>query len=1214
MERILGLDTGTNSLGWAIVERNDDSSTYKLLDKGVVVFQEGVKIEKGIESSKASERTGYRSIRVGYYRRRVRKIRLLQILVQEHLCPPLTRQLLLDWRLKKVYPNDELFMQWQKTDDKTGDNPYRYRHICLHEKLDLSDMAQRYVLGRALYHMNQRRGFLSNRKCQDETESNEADTEAGKVKNGISNLTKDMHASGCEYLGDYFYKLYTEGREIRNHYTSRKEHLLKEFHAICKMQNLPTSLVERLEKAMFAQRPLKSQKHLVGHCVFEPNKSRCALSHPLYEEFRMLQFVNSIKVTIAGEVVARRLTREERDKAFAKFYRKSNKATFRFEDIAKAIAGRSSYGFVKDGKGEVLFNYPMDTPVSSSPVTAGLMSVFGSNWVEAICEVYTQAEGKASAQIINDIWWALAFFEDTDHLAKYAETKLQLSEAEAKEFANIKIPQGYASLSLCAINKILPYLREGMLYSHAVYFANLCKVIPSYEWNNPQMREGVVENLRNLMDSYAENKKDYACSLDSCIKKFLRERYNLEEADLKKLYHPSMIETYPKGRQHEDGIYQLGSPKIDALRNPMVIRSLNILRNLVNKLLLTRKIDENTLVHIELARELNDANKRKAIAQMNRQNEQRRKKIVDSIKDLLGKNFEPSDKDILKYELWEEQGHLCPYTGQEIGVHDFLDKDNPRFDIEHTIPQSLGGDSSKANLTLCDSYFNRSIKGSKIPSELLNHDEILSRIRSWKDKIAKLDAEIRKNIVATKGTSTKDVKDSRIVKRRVLEMERNYWQDKYHRFEMDTVSQGFSLRQGSGNETISKYARMFLKSVFRKVYTVKGLATSDFRKMWGIQSESVSKERVNHVHHCIDAIVIACMDKEQYAQLARYYHHAEKGEKVKFPLPWSTFVADIKRIQKEVFVVHDTTDNMPKKSKRRIHQNGKHKGSGKVVYAQGDAARGSLHLQTCYGAIQTAEGIKYVVRKPLASLEKAKDRESIVDATVKSRIEDAIRKWGDFKTALEHGIWMNEEKQIPIKNVRCFAPSVKNPLHIRMHRDKSAKEYKQQYHVANDRNYMMALYEGINSKGKPRRGFEIVNNLRAAKFYKESNKNGNVKLMVPSMKDRLPLTCVLKIGSMVLLYENSPAEVWNSPRCEMVKRLYKVTGLSPADKGGFPYGVITLTFHQEARPSGELKSGAGAYKVNEVLRPRIMLYHTQFKALVQGYDFEIDETGEIKRI
>ena len=58
MERILGIDTGTNSLGWAIVDK--DEQGYRLVAKGTNIFSEGVKIEKGIELSKAAERTGHR--------------------------------------------------------------------------------------------------------------------------------------------------------------------------------------------------------------------------------------------------------------------------------------------------------------------------------------------------------------------------------------------------------------------------------------------------------------------------------------------------------------------------------------------------------------------------------------------------------------------------------------------------------------------------------------------------------------------------------------------------------------------------------------------------------------------------------------------------------------------------------------------------------------------------------------------------------------------------------------------------------------------------------------------------------------------------------------------------------------------------------------------------------------------------------------------------
>ena len=65
MERILGIDTGTNSLGWAIIEKGEKGT--RLVHKGTNIFTEGVKIEKGIESSKASERTGHRSVRKHYW-------------------------------------------------------------------------------------------------------------------------------------------------------------------------------------------------------------------------------------------------------------------------------------------------------------------------------------------------------------------------------------------------------------------------------------------------------------------------------------------------------------------------------------------------------------------------------------------------------------------------------------------------------------------------------------------------------------------------------------------------------------------------------------------------------------------------------------------------------------------------------------------------------------------------------------------------------------------------------------------------------------------------------------------------------------------------------------------------------------------------------------------------------------------------------------------
>lgn len=99
---------------------------------------------------------------------------------------------------------------------------------------------------------------------------------------------------------------------------------------------------------------------------------------------------------------------------------------------------------------------------------------------------------------------------------------------------------------------------------------------------------------------------------------------------------------------------------------------------------------------------------------------------------------------------------------------------------------------------------------------------------------------------------------------------------------------------------------------------------------------------------------------------------------------------------------------------------------------------------------------------------------------------------------------------------------------------------------------------------------------------------------------------------MVLLYENTPDEVRECNKEELVKRLYKVTGLSSMVVSGNEYGTIVLLHSQEARPSSELKAKNGAYKQNEEFRSSIKLLHTQFRALVAGYDFQINDVGEIK--
>lgn len=1213
MERILGIDTGTNSLGWAIIEKDGDKR--RLLYKGTNIFSEGVKIEKGIESSKAAERTDHRSVRRHYWRRKVRKIRLLTVLIENRLCPPVPKEDLRQWRLKKVYPVSDEFMNWQRTEDKEDINPYHFRYICLTQKLDLSDISQRYILGRALYHLNQRRGFLSNRK----ESTKESD---GKVITGIGDLTKEMEDSGCKYLGEYFFKLYQQGEKIRNHYTSRKEHYLNEFHAICEKQELDKELVDKLEKAIFFQRPLKSQKGTVGKCTFEKGKSRCPVSHPLYEDYRMYSFINNIKIKTPNDNDLRALTNEEIKSVIPLFYRKSS---FEFKVIAKQLAnGRNNFCFYKEAEDKPYkFNYPMDTSVAPSPVNAGLREIFGDNWLDAVCEVYAKANGKSRFQIMNDIWHVLFSFDDDEKLKEFARTQLQLNDDDAEKFCKIPMANDYASLSLKAIRKIFPYLKDyGLQYHEAVFLANLGNVVPSHIWGLKETRDVLIDNVIKVMHEVAPSSD--SSTIEKCIKEYLKERYCVEEDALNKLYHPSMTEHYPRIRPNSDGIYQLGSPRISSVKNPMAMHSLFRLRKVVNLLLKKGYIDEDTKVHVEFSRDLNDSNMRNAIQRLNRDNEAERKKCKDEIKKLYkehcGKDIEPSDTDILKYQLWEEQHHKCLYTGDEISICDFLGE-NPKYDIEHTVPRSAGGDSTKENLTLCSSRFNREIKKTKLPSQLANHEEILQRIVEWIERYEELDKQIR--ALKRKSSATKELKDKNIRERHYRKLQRNYWYGKYKRFIMTEVPEGFSRRQGTDISVISRYARMYLQSVFKKVYIVKGIATSDFRKIWGIQNVYETKKRDNHVHHCIDAITIACIDKDEYDKLAKYYHDEENHkwyghDKVDYKKPWDTFVKDIKRVQEELLIAHYSKDNIAKPAIRNVRgSDGRilKNAHGEKIQMRGDVAHFSLHNDTYYGAIKVNNTIKYVVRKSLDTLDD-KDVKNIVDNEVRSKVENAILLHGSLKKALEKTIWMNEEKRIPINKVRIYTPSVTRPLHIRQQRDMSRYEYKQQYHVMNDRNYMMAIYVGTNNRGKEKRDFELISNLVAADYYKVGNdRTSATSGLIPYSKNGLDLRYQLKIGTMVLLYEQSPEEIWDLDKCNLQKRLYKVTGLSSMIiQGKYNYGTIVLVHHQEARPSTEVKQINGEFKADEEFRPGIKLLHTQFNALIQGVDFEINDLGEIKRL
>jgi CRISPR-associated endonuclease Csn1 len=114
------------------------------------------------------------------------------------------------------------------------------------------------------------------------------------------------------------------------------------------------------------------------------------------------------------------------------------------------------------------------------------------------------------------------------------------------------------------------------------------------------------------------------------VKDFLIGNFNLSTENADKIYHPSQIDIYPS---IEDQKF-LASPKTAAFKNPMAYKTLFRLRDVINHLIKIGKIDNETKIVVEIARDLNDANKRNAIETYQRRREVENKEYAIAISEL----------------------------------------------------------------------------------------------------------------------------------------------------------------------------------------------------------------------------------------------------------------------------------------------------------------------------------------------------------------------------------------------------------------------------------------------------------------------------------------------------------------------------------------------------------------------------------------------------
>lgn len=287
---LLALDLGVASIGWALLKLDKDKNPSGILRIGTHLFDAGsteTDFERGKDEPPAKPRRDARHLRKMIWRRARRKRKLLRQLQAEGLLPAgdISTPAAIDVYLKSI--DAQLASIWNK--DATHREhqllPYRIRAAGLDR--DLSTLE----FGRALYHLAQRRGFLSNRKSKENAD------EKSIVKAGISDLAKAMTEKGSRTLGEYFASIDPEAERLRRRWTARRM-FAEEFDQLWSRQaptlNLTETHRDAIRDAIFFQRPLKSSDHLIGRCRHLPQHRRAPMACRLFQRFRLLQKINDL--------------------------------------------------------------------------------------------------------------------------------------------------------------------------------------------------------------------------------------------------------------------------------------------------------------------------------------------------------------------------------------------------------------------------------------------------------------------------------------------------------------------------------------------------------------------------------------------------------------------------------------------------------------------------------------------------------------------------------------------------------------------------------------------------------------------------------------------------------------------------------------------------------------------------------------------------------
>jgi len=642
----LGLDMGTNSIGWVVIALNNDNKPISLRDMGVRIFPDGRKPATNgrVGESCAVERRTARGMRRNRDRRINRKKYLARLLTKYGLLP-----------FSGTGENKQLFGNLKNT---KGPNPYELRARAAEKAV------QPYELGRALFHLGQRRGFKSNRKTGAE--------EDGQFYGKIHNLRDELAG---QTLGAYLWKEVQRGKPVRfrgeenGFYPDRKMYE-DEFTAIRERQESHHSLTseewDNLHDAIFHQNPLKDVER--GKCRFYTKEDRAYSGLPIAQKYRIIQDINNlewIEQTGTG-IIYHKLSDEQRLAIFNKLHQQV--ANLKWDAIRKLKGKDGSNLFPDDCK----FNFESSRPsgfVGNKP-EIDLAKAFGDRWQE-----WSEAEQ-------NDIAEYLYEAEEEDAILNKA-AEWGVDESTAKAVAKVKLPQRTMSVSRKFMEDIVPIMREtGKRYDEAI---KELKNEYGQPLNHTPLDEGIIDDELPYYGQVIEGSTLGA--------------------------HPEVEENAETDDTRDAVEYKYGR-----INNPTVHVALNQLRKLVNRLIKAYGHPEQ--IHIELSRDLKKSKKERdeinAEISANERENQRRAKIFQD----LHNGQEPSALDLKKIKLWEELGkdeftRKCVFSGETISAAALF---NGEAEIEHILPWSRTLDDSMSNLTVSLRHANR-IKKNDTPYE-----------------------------------------------------------------------------------------------------------------------------------------------------------------------------------------------------------------------------------------------------------------------------------------------------------------------------------------------------------------------------------------------------------------------------------------------------------------------------------------------------------------